>query len=99
MKRRDTCRFTLRATCVCDYSAGDVELTRFRGHLRMLTGVHDGETKEVFSRVAGTGGATRSIRTNAGGAGARVRAIGAGDSELGQAGGARCGNSYGWPQD
>src|SRR5438128_1000181 len=56
-----------------------LELTRFRGHLRMKEGVHDGKTKAIFGGVAGRVGAAGSRGTNAGGIGTGVRAIGGGD--------------------
>jgi hypothetical protein len=43
-----------------------LELTRFRGHLTMLGGVHDGEeTKGIFSGVSRADGAAGSIGANA----------------------------------
>ncbi|MEA2328072.1 MAG: hypothetical protein QOE68_3031 [Thermoanaerobaculia bacterium] len=66
-----------------DFDVSDLELTRFRGHLRMLEGVHDGKAKTIFSGVVGAAGAAGSGRANARPAGKRVRAVGAGDSELG----------------
>jgi transposase-like protein len=48
----------------------------------MLKRVHDGKAKTIFSGVAGAAGTAGSSRSDK-----RVRAVGAGDSELGQAGG------------
>src|SRR5437763_137299 len=59
---------------------GVLKLTRFRGHLTMLGGAHDGkETKDVFGRVAAAVGSAGSVRPNAGGSWTGVRAIGAVD--------------------
>jgi hypothetical protein len=43
---------------------GVVELTRLRGHLRMLEGVQDGKAKTIFSGAAGAVGAAGSSRSN-----------------------------------
>src|SRR4029078_7174493 len=71
-----------------------VELTRFRGHLTMLGGVHDGKAKKIFSGVAGGVSAVGSGRAITRGAGERVRADIAGDSEVGEAGRARRREAY-----
>ena len=68
-----------------------LELTRFRGHLNIWeTGVHDVEAKSkqaVRAGVPATDGRAGSVRARSGRAGAGVRALGAGDPQLGGAGG------------
>src|SRR6185436_2350196 len=76
-----------------------VELTRFRGHLRMLEGVHDGKAKKIFSGVAGGASAVGRGRAITRVAGERVRADIAGASEVGEAGRARRGKAYGRSDD
>src|ERR1700693_1455187 len=66
-----------------------LELTRFRGHLQTWgKGVHDGEyTQGSSAGVAAADGGVGAVGAQAGGAVTGVRAVGAGDWQLGAAGG------------
>src|SRR2546425_458881 len=65
----------------------------------MLGGVDDGKAKTIFSRVAAADGAADSSRSNSARVVTRVRAVGPGDSQLGQTDGARRRNPQRRPED